>query len=299
VSTTTMIQSIAETEILSGERFEFGENWRSFLSVLDGQRIAMAEASLQDMLELSDLRGVRFLDAGSGSGLFSLAARRLGAAVHSFDFDPQSVACTAELKRRYFPDSGQWTIDQGSVLDADYLTTLGAFDVVYSWGVLHHTGAMWQALDNVMPLVADGGKLFISIYNDQGLASRCWRSVKRFYCESSPLTRRLVLAGVGSYFKARSLAARLLSRPARSAAPRARGMSAAHDLKDWVGGYPFEVAKPEQVFDVCRSKGFVLQRLVTCAGGGGCNQFVFAKSSSPSGTRSHHSPRALDGRSER
>ena len=280
MSTTTMIPSPAETEILSGERFEFGENWRSFLSVLDDQRIAMAEASLQDMLEVSDLRGVRFLDVGSGSGLFSLAARRLGAEVHSFDFDAQSVACTAELKRRYFPNDDQWTAEQGSVLDADYLTTLGTFDVVYSWGVLHHTGAMWQALDNVMPLVADGGRLFVSIYNDQGFASRCWRSVKRFYCESPPLARRLVLGGVGSYFKARSFAARLVSRPARIATPRERGMSAPHDLKDWVGGYPFEVAKPEQVFDVCRAKGFVLQRLITRGGGGGCNQFVFARLSS-------------------
>src|ERR1044072_5239228 len=101
------------------------------------------------MLEVDNLLGKKFLDVGSGSGLFSLAARRLGAQVHSFDYDPQSVACTGELRRRYFPDDLHWVVQQGSVLDQGYLASLGSFDVVYAWGVLHHTGAMWRALDNI------------------------------------------------------------------------------------------------------------------------------------------------------
>lgn len=117
-----------------------------------------AKSSLRRMLNVESLEGKTFLDVGSGSGLFSLAARRLGAKVHSFDYDPKSVACTRELKRRYFPEDPQWTIEEGSVLDRDYLTRLGQFDVVYSWGVLHHTGAMWEALGNVAPLVAGGGE---------------------------------------------------------------------------------------------------------------------------------------------
>lgn len=168
-------------EVQSGERFEFGKNWARFLGALNEERIAQARKSLSERLELETLPGKTFLDIGSGSGLVSLAARRLGARVHSFDYDPHSVNCTRELKRRYFPDDPQWTIEEGSALDNDYLRSLGTFDVVYSWGVLHHTGDMWTALDNVAPLVREGGILFISLYNDQGTASRRWKKTKKLY----------------------------------------------------------------------------------------------------------------------
>ena len=136
---------------------------------------------MRKFLQSDRLDGKTFLDAGSGSGLFSLAARRLGATVRSFDFDPQSVACTRELRRRYFPDDSGWVVEQASVLDQSYLGTLGRHDIVYSWGVLHHTGAMWEALENVKPLVADGGQLFIAIYNDQGEATDQWARIKQKY----------------------------------------------------------------------------------------------------------------------
>ena len=117
-------------EVGRGERFKFGENWSRFLAVLDDERIGEAANSLKAMLETESLAGKSFLDIGSGSGLFSLAARRLGARVHSFDYDPQSVACALELRRRYFDGDADWTIEEGSALDADYVRSLGAFDVV-------------------------------------------------------------------------------------------------------------------------------------------------------------------------
>ena len=119
-----------ENEVTSGERFEFGKNWSAFLSVLDDERIAKAEESLKEMLECDDLTDKTFLDIGSGSGLFSLAARRLGAKVYSFDFDSNSYACTKELRRRYFANDENWTVEQGSALDFKYVESLGKFDIV-------------------------------------------------------------------------------------------------------------------------------------------------------------------------
>src|ERR1051325_1002529 len=161
-------------EVAAGERFEFGRNWSRFLETLTDREIAQAENSLRKMLGVDTLAGQSFVDIGSGSGLFSLAARRLGARVHSLDYDPHSVACTAELRRRYFPNDTEWTVEEGSALDADYVASLGSFDMVYSWGVLHHTGAMWQALDHAQRPVAAGGKLFVAIYNDTGSQSARW-----------------------------------------------------------------------------------------------------------------------------
>jgi 2-polyprenyl-6-hydroxyphenyl methylase/3-demethylubiquinone-9 3-methyltransferase len=269
-------QQVVQTE----RRFRFGENWRRFLSVLNDERIAEAEKSLCEMLAVDSLRGKSFLDIGSGSGLFSLAARRLGARVHSFDYDPQSVACTEELRRRYFADDTEWSIERGSVLDTDYIKRLGQFDIVYSWGVLHHTGAMWRALENAQVPVAEGGRLFIAIYNDQEGRSRLWLRVKRFYC-SSAVGRIIVLALFIPCFIIGGLAKDLLRgrNPVRrySEYKKSRGMSIVHDWIDWLGGYPFEVARPEEIFSFYRERGFTLDKLVTCGGGLGNNQFVFTR----------------------
>jgi SAM-dependent methyltransferase len=272
--------SAPDQEIAAGQRFAFGKNWQQFLAVLSDDRILRAQESLCHMLGVAGLEGQSFLDAGCGSGLFSLAARRLGARVHSFDYDPQCVACAQELRRRYSPGDTSWAIEQGSVLDAAYLATLGRFDVVYSWGVLHHTGAMWQALENAAGLVVPAGKLFIAIYNDQGRTSERWRFVKRAYNRLPHGLRFTVTIPVLVHLYWRPAVKDLLRlRPFQSWRNygKERGMSAWRDLIDWVGGYPFEVAKPEAIFDFCSSRGFTLQRLVTCGGSLGCNEFVFER----------------------
>ena len=277
-------------KMAKGNRFEFGKNWINFLSRLDETRILEAERSLKQMLELKSLEGKTFLDIGSGSGLFSLAARRLGAKVYSFDYDSLAVECTAELKRCYFPDDPSWSIQQGDILNVDYLKSLDTFDIVYSWGVLHHTGAMWQALENMVPLVLKGGKLFISIYNDQGDASRRWRALKEFYNRSSKPVKLIIILGIGVMSQTYAALVRLyrgqnpLPFKAWADKKKNRGMSVWHDLVDWVGGYPFEVAKPEEIFDFYRMKGFTLVKLKTCGGGLGCNEFVFVRKAGERGS---------------
>jgi 2-polyprenyl-6-hydroxyphenyl methylase/3-demethylubiquinone-9 3-methyltransferase len=276
-----MRSEVEVADAAQGQRFAFGENWSRFLSDVNDERIEEAKTSLRSGLKVETLEGKSFLDIGSGSGLFSLAARLLGARVHSFDHDLQSASCTAELKRRYFDSDTNWQVEHGSVLDARYLKSLGQFDVVYSWGVLHHTGDMWRALELVASRVKPGGSLFIALYNDQGRSTAIWKRIKQTYNRvGKPLKIAILSIAFVRLWGPTTLRDLLRGRPLatwREYHKTSRGMSPWRDVVDWVGGYPFEVAKPEQVFRFFHDRGFHLKELVTCGGGHGCNQFVFEK----------------------
>lgn len=278
-----------QDEVRSGSRFRFGKNWSHFLATLNDRRIELAEISLKEYLQTDDLRGKSFLDIGSGSGLFSMVAHRLGARVFSFDYDPQSVACTRELRRRYFPGDPTWTIEEGSVLDRNFLSSLGKFDVVYSWGVLHHTGKMWEALENVKSLVPLDGTLFIAIYNDLGPETDRWADIKRRYNS---------LPGPLAWTYAQSIVVRSLINGHKWGAVSTarfgswqewlkhwreydkistRGMSCWHDAIDWIGGHPYERATVQEIVDFYSPDGFKLTKLGDLSDGTGCNQFVFRR----------------------
>jgi 2-polyprenyl-3-methyl-5-hydroxy-6-metoxy-1,4-benzoquinol methylase len=271
-----------EREVTAGRRFSFGRNWASFLKRLNQARIAEAEKNLIEFLGEKSLDGGSFLDVGSGSGLSSLAARRLGAMVTSFDYDGESVACTEELRRRYLPDDPSWIIEQGSVLDTEYLAGLGQFDIVYSWGVLHHTGAMWQAMANIKTMVKTGGLLFIAIYNDCGEVSRSWLERKRRYNALPQILRPLYAIYVWMPQELRSLAGSMRSGELRTyireltSASSGRGMSRLHDVIDWVGGYPYEYASVRDITDFYRRDGFEPVKIRENSSYG-CHQLVFKR----------------------
>jgi 2-polyprenyl-3-methyl-5-hydroxy-6-metoxy-1,4-benzoquinol methylase len=252
-------------------RFEFGKNWSNYLRLLNDTRISEAQASLTHILGGMPLKGLSVLDIGSGSGVFSLAARKMGAMVTSFDYDENSVVCTCKLREYYFPQDEDWKVLQGSVLDQRFMNGFGKFDLVYSWGVLHHTGQMWDAIENTLSCVNDEGWLLIALYNDQGWISSYWSFVKRVYNSGSVGRAMMVLVHspylLGARYVVRKLSKRKLE----------RGMSLWYDMIDWLGGYPFEVASPKDVIKYVQSRGFALEQLRLCGTRHGCNEFLFKR----------------------
>ena len=264
-------------DVASGKRFPFGKNWTRFLETLSGNRIEYAERATVEMLGMLDLRAKTFLDIGSGSGLFSLVAHRLGAAVHSFDYDPLSVACTRRLRDLYAGHERRWKVERGSALDPSYMESLGQFDVVYSWGVLHHTGDLWTSLEYAASRVRAKGFILLAIYNDEGWKSRLWLLIKRVYC--SGLAGRFgVVSTVFPYFFLRLLIRSYMSKRNLFANYHVnRGMSLMfdwHDWHDWCGGLPYEVASVEEIFQFLSAKDFILRNIRTTNGLGN-NQFLF------------------------
>lgn len=252
------------------DRFAFGANWARYLATLDDRRIAEAEDALARLLGTRDLAGRRFLDIGSGSGLHSLAAWRLGAEVTSFDYDADSVGCTRTLQQRFAAGDARWRVlGQGSVLDDAFMASLGDFDIVYSWGVLHHTGALRRAVTNAVARTRPGGTIAIALYNDQGWISDYWIRVKRWY-NANALGRAAMTVGHLPY-----LGARIAVRTLKGQLALERGMSLWHDYIDWLGGWPFEVASPATVAAWLAPHGFRLERQFLVGSRQGCNEFVF------------------------
>ena len=281
----------------SEERFEFGKNWSSFLKLLTPERIATSRESVQKLLAVETLQGQRFLDAGSGSGLFSLVANQLGAEVTSFDYDKQSVACTELLQKKYGVNPATWKVLQGSLLDASFMEGLGQYDVVYCWGVAHHTGNMWLAIEHLTKCVVPGGKIVIAIYNDQKTTTTVWKLIKQIYQKLPNWARPIYVVIIGTMHSTGEFIQRLFMGIAASCwrlitlrnpltpfiywikdsyRPQ-RGMDAWHDLVDWIGGWPFEVSKVDVMFKFFKQRELEMIEL-TQSDGHGCNEYVFRRS---------------------
>lgn len=263
--------------------FSFGRNWHDFIERhLTPEREQVAQKSITGFLELDNLSGRTFLDIGCGSGLFSLGALRLGARrIVSVDVDPFSVRSCEELKKRAGnPD--HWEVLHGSILDADLISRLSQADVVYAWGSLHHTGNMWQAIRNAASLVAPGGLFYLSIYNKVlgRKGSEFWLKVKRLYNRSSRPTKLMLET---AHFVRNGLLRKLavLENPITLFTKYGddRGMSYWTDIRDWLGGYPYEFASTDEIFRFCtRELGMEMVNL-KATNTTGTNEFLFIKGS--------------------
>lgn len=248
--------------------FSFGENWLNYVKNLDQKRYVEAKQSLRELLKRQSLEGKTFLDIGCGSGIFSLAAVELGAKkIVSIDVDPKSVVACKQVKKK--GEVGHWEILEGSILDKNFIQTLGTFDIVYSWGALHHTGAMWEAVGNAANLVSHNGLLAIAIYN-RTKTSNFWLKFKRLYNKSGKFVK-IVL--VWSIFIPRIMVRLIkLKHPLRER----RGMSIYYDAIDWAVGLPYEFASFEEVCSYLDEKRFRLRNSKRTKSIG-CNEFVFER----------------------
>ncbi len=254
----------------SGITFSFGRNWNDYVEEISDTNVTLAIRDIEYWL--GQVRGKSVIDVGSGSGINSLSFCRLGAkSVRSFDYDPYSVKAAKKLRARH--PAAHWTIEQGSVLDDEYIASLGTYDVVYSWGVLHHTGDIWHAIGNCSRLVARGGTMWIALYA-KGPRYAKDLALKQRFNAASPLGKRVMIA--------RKVLRKMASQVKHGKNPLAwnhtvnRGMNVYYDIVDWLGGLPYETAKEDEVVRFARKAGLVLER-IEVKREGDLNQYVFRR----------------------
>jgi 2-polyprenyl-3-methyl-5-hydroxy-6-metoxy-1,4-benzoquinol methylase len=261
------------------ERFEFGKNWLDFIQKNFGQdKVDTSMSHILRFMKREDLKGLNFLDIGCGSGLHSVAALQAGATkVHGFDYDPNSVAASKFVQQQVGnPES--WTVEQGSVLDDEYMNKLPKYDIVYSWGVLHHTGAVWNAIRNAALPVKHGGYFYIALYAADVQVDptpQFWLDVKKRYVTSGWLTQRYLDLWYVWRFMLNRNPLRLPEFLKRMREHKKnRGMNIFTDIRDWLGGWPMEFVYDAEAIKFCEDLGFKLENIKT---GEACTEFLFIR----------------------
>ncbi|MBI1649844.1 class I SAM-dependent methyltransferase [Hyphomicrobium sulfonivorans] len=247
-------------------RFQFGQNWKDFSKTVDDKALQAAIDGLRRLLpDHCDPIGKTFLDVGSGSGLHSVAAARLGfVSVTATDYDYNSVQTTKENACRF---GVKVNVSRDDILNTKLS---GQFDVVYSWGVLHHTGDMRTAVATAAGMVKPGGAFIMALYLKTQFCGM-WKILKRTYSAGGKFRQKAMAETYVKLLQARGL----------DKAVRARGMDFRHDAIDWLGGYPYESATPEEAVALVGPEFLLTKSFNTIPARGlfgtGCAEYTFIR----------------------
>jgi 2-polyprenyl-6-hydroxyphenyl methylase/3-demethylubiquinone-9 3-methyltransferase len=270
--------------------FAFGDNWSDYADKIRDDQIVQAKSALQRLLGDETLAGKRFLDIGCGSGLHSLAALQLGAAeVVAVDLDPECVNTTERVLSRFAPAGALYRVIQRSVFDLN-IADLGSFDVTYSWGVLHHTGKLSEALARAGAMTAPSGLFVFALYRKTWLCP-IWTIEKKWYAAASTKRQEYARRSYIRLFRIRLLLTGRSFATYEKEYRSNRGMDFYNDVHDWMGGYPYESISSCEVDDSMRSTGFQALRLFLSKGrkilgrdvgffGSGCDEYVYVRKGS-------------------
>jgi 2-polyprenyl-3-methyl-5-hydroxy-6-metoxy-1,4-benzoquinol methylase len=269
--------SMKNTSMNEEKHYEFGENWEKFLGSIDDDSVEASMEALKSFFSLETFDNKTFLDIGCGSGLSSLSAIKMGAkSVTSFDYDLNSVNACKILRGNY--SINNWDITIGNILDKEFVNNLSTYDIVYSWGVLHHTGSMYEAIKKSADLVKPGGLFMIGIYNKKTPFTEIMHKIKKRYCYSGYIVRGVIkysyfcLSALYKIIKVRRQFFKDIYNYKNK-----RGMNYWRDLDDWIGGYPYECATPEEIHTFVQTLEFELIKNKVGTSFSTVNQYLFIK----------------------